>query len=467
MNQNSGGGLSQIHLQDLLQLKKQVRVLLADRCRKQLFEEARNTEGSWEALSRHLSQILNRNISGWSLAQWKKGNRYLKYRKTRIDTPAPLDVITSLSERLSKRNSKYSLRKIEREIIFLKGQGDTYRVWHPSLPISLENPYTGAVIGHVLHDGHFEKQRLRVVYSNSELENLLHYKKSIQGMLGTKNVGFGEIRGKDGTVRVSCPNIVGYLLSLFGLRPGNKLKVDPSPPELSDYSKTVIRSYLQALSDDDASPNPASCGSGGCIKIELASRDPAKPSRLIKADRRFFRKIGINPGPIHLSKIRHTKRGEVSARWLFIISGRNNLELFQRKVGFITECKREKLRKILEHYRYSSHYVLLQEDFRVKLFQKAIEIMGGIDSYCSWLESELGRKVSLSSVRDWMCGRYSTPLKVIAATSNWLNEKAEADYSAMDVYSNIILYRPDRNSKKVISLEKLTILLNNLGLEIL
>jgi hypothetical protein len=255
--------------------------------------------------------------------------------------PAPLDVVVALSEMLGGNNEKLGLREIEKHVLFLKGQGNSYRVWSPRFPISLGHPHTAAVIGHVLHDGYLEKQRLRVIYCNKEPENLLRYKRSIKGMLGAQKVEFAEIKDKDGTARLSCPNIVGYLLVLLGVQPGNKLKINAAPPpSLVNCKKGALEGYLRALSTDEASVRPANNGSGGCIKVELASRSPTKPSKLIRVDWEIFRKAGISSGPIHLSTVRLTKRGEISARWLFIITGRKNFEIFKEKVGFVSTRKK-------------------------------------------------------------------------------------------------------------------------------
>ena len=460
-------GMFEVHLEDLLKLNKRTRVALAEEFRSRLFESAREAKGGWEALSKYLTGLLGRNISGASLGRWEAGKRYIKSRNTWIDAPAPLDVVVALSEMFSEDNKKLGLREIEKHVLFLKGQGNSYRVWLPRFPISLGNSHTAAVIGHVLHDGHLEEQRLRVVYCNKELENLIHYKRSVEGMLGARKVEFGEINDKDGTVRLSCPNLVGYFLVLLGIQPGNKLKINAAPPpSLVNCKREVIEGYLRALSTDEASVRPASNGSGGCIKIELASRSSAKPSKLIQADREIFKKVGINPGQVHLSTVRLTKRGEISARWLFIITGRKNFEIFEERVGFVLTRKKDKLNQILKRYRYPTDYLMLRNNFRTKLFQNAVRCSGGIYHYCAWLEHKLGRKISLASMRDWIGGRFPSPLDVVAATLEMLNEKLGAGLSLADVYPNIVLYKPDRNSETTLSREGLTCLFEKLGFKI-
>jgi hypothetical protein len=457
----------EIHLEDLLKLRKQTRIALVEEYRSQLFESARDAKGGWEALSRYLTRVLGRKISGASLGKWRMGRRHIKNKNTWIDAPAPLDVVVALSEMLGEGNEKFSTREIEKHVLFLKGQGKSYRVSRPTFPISLANSYTAAVIGHVLHDGHLEKQRLRVVYCNKDLENLLHYKRSIKGMLGAQKVEFGEINDKEGTTRLSCPNIVGYFLVLFGVRPGNKLETGVAPPcSLIKCEREVLAAYLRALSTDEASIRPASSGSGGCIKIELASRNPAEPPELIRADWEIFRKIRINPGPIHLTKIRLTKHGEISASWLFIITGRKNFEIFKEKVGFVSTRKRNKLDEILKRYRYPTDYVLLKGNFRTKLFQDAIKCSGGIQNYCTWLKHKLSRKVTLASVHDWANGRFPSPLDAIVATVELLKGRLGTKLSLKDVYSNIIQYKPDRNSEATLSQQGLAGLVEKLGFQI-
>ena len=461
------GYSTEIHLKDLLKLNKQTRVTLVEEFRCRLFRLAKEAKGGWEALSRYLTRILGRNISGASLGKWEAGKRHIKSRNTWIDAPAPLDVVVTLSEMLGKDNEKLCSRETEKHVLFLKGQGNSYRVWYPRFPISLRNPHTATVIGHVLHDGHLEKQRLRVVYCNKEPENLLHYKRSIEGMLGAQKVEFAEINDKDGTVRLSCPNVVGYFLVLLGIRPGNKLKTNAAPPPgLMRCEKETLEGYLRALSTDEASIRPASNGSGGCIKIELASRNPTEPSKLICVDWEIFRKIGIKPGPIHLSTIRLTKHGEISARWLFIITGRKNFEIFKEKIGFVSTRKKDKLDWILKRYRYPADYVSLEENFRTRLFQNAIKFFEGIHNYCAWLEHRLDRKITPTSIHDWINGRFPSPLDVIAATVELLSEKLGVKSSLAEVYANIVQYKCSRNSEATLSQQELTSLLGKLGFKI-
>jgi len=460
-------GVFEIHLEDFLKLNKQTRVALTEEFRSQLFGLAREAKGGWEALSRYLTRVLGRNISGASLGKWEAGKRYIKRRNMWIDTPAPLDVVVALSEMLGKNNEKHCLREIEKHVLFLKGQGNSYRVWLPHFPISLGNLHTAATIGHVLHDGHLEKQRLRVVYCNKEPENLLHYKRSIKNMFSAQKVEFAEVNDKDGTIRVSCPNIVGYFLVLLGIQPGNKLKTNATPPSsLVNCEKEALGGYLRALSTDEASVKPASNGSGGCIKVELASRSLTEPSKLIRADWEIFRKIGISPGSIHLSTARLTKRGEISARWLFIITGRKNFEIFKEKIGFVSMRKKDKLDWILKRYRYPTDYVLLEENFRIKLFQNAIECFKGIHNYCVWLGHKLGRKVTPTSIYDWANGRFPSPLDAIAATVELLGEKLGVKSSLAEVYTNIVKYKSSRNSEATLSQQELTSLLGKLGFKI-
>jgi hypothetical protein len=76
----------EVHLEDLLKLNKQTRVAFTEEVRSQLFRLAREAKGGWEALSRYLTGVLGRNISGANLGKWEAGRRYIGDRKTWIDT---------------------------------------------------------------------------------------------------------------------------------------------------------------------------------------------------------------------------------------------------------------------------------------------------------------------------------------------------------------------------------------------
>jgi len=441
-------------------------VLLEHKYRVQFFDSARKIIGDWDSLSRCVNGVLGSKISGWNLSIWRKGKQYSRYKGMWVDAPAPLEVIATLSETLVKHDKKFSFGEIEKHVLFLQSHGNSTPIWHPRFPISLRNPHTAAVIGHVLHDGHLEKRNLRVVYCNKERENISHFKRSVEVMLGTK-IKFGEVSDKDGNIVVYCPNILGYFLVLFGLQPGNKVENNVAPPlGLMKCQESLLRSYLRALATDEASPHLVS-DFGGRIWVGLASRSRTKPSKLIKADWEMFRRIGIKAGPIRLARVRLTKHGEVSAQWFFVIWGRKNFEIFKRKIGFVSKRKRDILDKILNRYRFSTDYVMFQENFRKELFQHAIDYVGGVDNYCLWLASKFGRRIRPATVYDWISGRHSLPLEVAIATMELLNEKVGAKFSPAEVYTNLIIYRPYNNSKEAISQGEFTGLVGRLGFKIL
>jgi hypothetical protein len=169
------------------------------------------------------------------------------------------------------------------------------------------------------------------VYCNEDPENINHFTKSVQKMLGTTKVEFGVTKNKDGLIRVACPTVVGRILLLFGLQPGNKVKNDVVPPNALLYCKEeTIRAYLRALATDEASIRPYA------IRVKLASRSLVEPSKLLGFNWKLFKKIGIQPRQIRLTDKRTTRQGDVHAHWQFLICGKENLWAFREKVGFIS-----------------------------------------------------------------------------------------------------------------------------------
>jgi len=447
-------GKCEVHLRHLLKFDNRVRVLLIPNYWTNLFDSARRKVGGWKRLVQHLTEVLGRKVSLSSLIRWRSGKQYSKHQHVLIDAFVPLDVAFAVASIVSREN------EIEKYVIGIKGHGRAYCIWSPRFPISILNPHTAAVVGHILHDGYLQEQTLLTVYCNKDPENIAHFVKSVQGMLGTAEIEFGVTKNKDGLTRVACPTIVGRVLLLLELQPGNKVKNDAGAPNaLLGCRGGVIRAYLRALATDEANIGPYA------IRVKLASRSLVKPSKLLEFDWKLFKKIGIRPRPIHLADERTTKQGDVHSHWQFFICGKENLWAFREKVGFVSRKKRNMLNRILKGYRPGG-YIMLREDFRVSMIKSAAKIMKGTRNYRRWLESKLERKISQSTLRAWFKGYSAMPLEAIIATIELLNYKT-LGYGFNDIYSNIIYWKANHKSVKIRSGGRLTSALKTLGFEIL
>lgn len=427
-----------------------------------LFETAREAIGSWKDLAKYLTIILDRKIFVQHFKRWRTGKQ--KCKKGIVDSFVPLDIIIALSGMLSKKNPKFGYSEIKKHLLCIRNKKGRYHIWFPRFPISLDNPSVAAVVGHVLHDGWVGKE-FQTTYYGIEPENIAHFKESVPKMFGGR-VEFYE-KVVNGVTRVMCPTVVGYLLVFLGIRPGNKVKNDVSPPDwLFSCKKETIQAYLRAFVSDEASVKVPGNG-GGSIRVKLASRNNARPSKLIQANWKLLKMVGINPAPLRLELTRATKHGEIRTYWRIIIQGRKNFEIFRDKIGFEPKHKQVRLTRILTGYRYPSDYVSLRDDFRMNFFKSAFKLVGGITSYNCWLESKLKRKIHLASIYDWYAGRYSVPLEVVGATAVLLNSKS-IKCSLVDIRANIIGYRPNRNHlERTISRQTLADVLEKLGFKIL
>lgn len=446
----------EIHLWDFLKLGKPIYVSLNHKYQADLFESAKKVAGGWKNLAKYLTKFLERKIFVQHFKRWRTGKQKCKHGV--VNSFTPLDVIGALSDLLSEKNLRFDHVEIERRLLSIGNKKGTRRIWYPRLPVSLQNPSVGAVIGHILHDGCLGKE-FRPVYYGFEVENITNFKKNVRKMFGSR-VEFYE-KHIAGVTRIACPTIVGYFLALIGVHPGNKVKNNVSPPSwLFSCKKEVIRAYLQASVSDEASVKVSGNG-GGCIRMKLASGSTAQPSKLIQADWELLKIIGVSPTSIYPVSSRITKKGEVRASWEFRIHGRENFKIFKEEIGFLPKHKQARLMKILASYRYPSDYVSLREGFRSEFFESAFKLKEGISNYRHWLESKLQRKIHLASIYDWYAGRYSVPLEVIGATAALLNSK-KVKYSLADIRANILRYKPSHNHQwRTISQQTLSNILEN------
>jgi hypothetical protein len=398
----------EIHLVDLLDIKKKIWVRLEKNFREFLFQKALMKSKSL----RQLSKIINRELglkSESTIYNWYNGERKNRDCTKIISHGIPLYVLNFLSN-----FTNISMNEIEKHIDFIKGDKAANRVFNPKFPIPLSEA-TASVISHTLHDGYLEPKKLRVVYSNKEKENLEHFKESVIKMFNASKVEFGEILDSDGVTRIGAPNIIGCVLVCFGLQAGNKVKNDIRVPQvlLECKDENTVSAFIGTLVADEGYIAILSKQIGGYIGIKLSGLNKDKPSRLLIHDNFLFNILGISTTKPSLDREKVTKTGERRYEWHFEVSGQRNLLNFYEKVKIPLNRKQNLLEIIIQSYKYFQDRVLIKKDIRIELFNKTIKKFGTIKSLSEFLTFLLNRNISEASINDWRKGRYHCPIDVI------------------------------------------------------
>jgi len=429
----------ELHLEDLLKVKKKTWVRLEDKIRIELFEKVLKKTRSLRKFAKLLKKELNIKGAYSNIYKWYKGKRPNKDNTKVISHGIPLHVLKFLSN-----FTGVSMSEIEKHVDFIKGDGPANKVFNPKFPIVL-NEATASVISHTLHDGYLEPGKLRVVYSNKEKENLEHFKESVIKMFNASKVEFGEILDLDGVTRIDVPNIVGYVLFCFSLKPGNKIENDTKIPYaiLNAENIDVISAFLGVLIGDEGNVQPnRNCG--GEIHIGLNGAKENKPPSLLVGDHSLFNKIGVSSNNIHLQKKIITKKGKIHYRWYFLISGQRNLITLAENVRIPTARKQQDLENILSSYEKLYDSILLNDKFRLELFNKVLQkINNSTFELSSLLCNTFSWNVSEASINDWKKGRYHCPIEVVVVLMKMIN------LSLNKLLKNVSTYKPLKNSRPI------------------
>lgn len=426
--------MNEIHLKDLLKIPKRTWVKLEDKFRKELFTRACLACGeTFYGFAKKMHKMLG--VSNGEVYAWYKGERLNKDCTRKIEHGIQLNNLVHIA-----KIANIEMEEIEKHIKFIKGDGPAGKIFNPKFPIKL-NKAVASVIGHTLHDGYLEPGKLRVVYSNKDSDNLKHFKENVIRMFDTKKIEFGEIKSKGG-IRIDVPNIAGYVLVLFGLQPGDKLKNDAGIPKclLECGDLEIVSDFIESTIADEMSVVNHKYQVGGNINMSLSSLKN-KPSQLLLDDIIIFKKLGIRPTRPRLALVKTIKNGQARYRWEFYICGQRNLSVINSLITIPIKRKQKILLNTLKSYTKLYDAILLDKQFRINLFNEAISKYETIMELSNFLTNRLQFNISEGSMHDWRKGRYHCPISVIFELARMCNR------SINDLIKDTVTYKSHKLEK--------------------
>ena len=232
---------------------------------------------------------------------------------------------------------------------------------NPRLPFDFNTIDGARVISSLFFDGGIDSD----LYPHYRNQNIELRKKVYESYTNL----FGEFKGKFTNYKdreqIYLPRVVGIILTqCLGLIPGRKTITNPKVPSFTiDGSRELKSVFLQQAFDDEGHFNKSLKG----IEFKLANGLFANKSEhefivkndveeyapnLIKDVKKLIESFDIRVSKLYCADIYQTKDGRYNSRWKFRICGRKNLEIFQNEINFISDYKRNDLKKGIESIKF-------------------------------------------------------------------------------------------------------------------
>ena len=223
-------------------------------------------------------------LSSRQLYRWKEG-----------EACYPLSALIKLCD----------LAKLKPRFAFIRTRRDSEALYQPKVETKLNKEFT-EFLGHLLHDGGIDKD-WRVHYTSDEQPLLNRFQRLVEACFGYTRV---KSRPSGAATTIYYPAILGFLLRNLGLPKGSKVESNVSiPKEIKAKltTRNLIVPYVVLAFRCD--------GESGRARIALASRDVAKPSKLLRDLEDMLRRLGYKSLRIVPSMVYETKQGP-HRRWV-------------------------------------------------------------------------------------------------------------------------------------------------------
>lgn len=248
---------------------------------------------------------------------------------------------------------------------------------NPKLPFNLSTPEGAEVRMAFLSDGHNPlNPKKNLKYQAGEIESHKRIIKLCKDLFGEFSLRT-EKEGKN-KYQSYFPCVIGDILELSGVIRGSKIKKNPYlPKDILRGDDNIKKFAIRRSFTDEGSCRVASCALYLSRNIDISSSFPDKlksafpkekcihinslPKNLIKllknkmcnllkGELLILKSFGITPVSFRPVKFRINKSGNVTMTWQMIITERNNLKRYYKKIGFLLKNKNEKLEEIIKKY---------------------------------------------------------------------------------------------------------------------
>lgn len=295
---------------------EKIYVKLKNHCRRSFFNYAIELAGSINKLEKL--------VTTKNLREYKEGIYFTPLRVIRrvlelFSIDKKNEFIDSIGESVEELRYGYRLAK---------------SIKNPKLPFKF-SLILSRIAGHLVGDGgvRIEKDDRTVYYANKSLILINQFKEDILTV-------FGEIEPyeftdeRDGTHIVKFPSIVGLILTIyFGPLVADLKSV---PDLILNSNKNHKINFLKALFDDEASVSITERR----IQFEMANE------LIVENVKKMLEGFGIRPGKT--GKRREAKNHKMKYR--FNICGKQDLEIFDKEIGFDHPKRKKRLETLLKNY---------------------------------------------------------------------------------------------------------------------
>ena len=328
---------TKIHIWDLPE--NLVYVDLNPDFKKQIFLLAKKS-GNWNQLS-NILDVTYSNLAG------------ILYKNKKIK----LKLLRRLSE-ITKINKS----EIERNIKLISPQNNggvkfANAIVNPKFPFNFNTIDGARIIASLFFDGGIDSD-LYPHYRNENIDLRKKVYESYTNLFGEFKAKFTNYKDKE---QIYFPKIVGIIFTkCLGLIPGRKTITNPKIPSFIMNSPSEMKSvFLQQAFDDEGHFHK----SQRVIEFKLANGLFSDKSNhqsivennveeyapnLIKDVKQLIKSFNIKPTSLVCLNIYQTKDGRYNTRWRFKIVRKKNLEIFQKEINFISNYKKDNLKKGIE-----------------------------------------------------------------------------------------------------------------------
>lgn len=315
----------------------------------------------------------NKKINGFShLSSFSNSKIYTKIKDDTIDQIGKKNILSKKRFNRLKKNKRISLASLmkiskklnipenilEENIISLTSVKNTSKgIKNPKLPFNFHTKAGMRVLAGILGDGAISKDG-NVRYHNQEPHLIKLFTESINTVFG--EVDFKKYLREDNTYHLSFPKIIAIVLKSIGMGWGYKTELNPKIPNfVFSLEKKLKAVFVRQYSNDegnvrlrDRRVQMKQTLETTLSKKEIKSNIEKYVPKCLIGLRKILLDLNI-VSKISLSSYR-IDGNRRKADWEISIYGKENLENFNRFVGFDVKYKKDLLEKCLASYKSPS-----------------------------------------------------------------------------------------------------------------
>jgi len=282
------------------------------------------------------------------------------YNQKARDRPKSINFFIKLFSLLKKRGLNHSLEKIEDKVVGIQTKWRGSSIKNPKLPFNFNSKCGATILSGIYFDGGIRgtgrSNYGRPMYNNQEKLMRENFKNACKEVFG--DIEFNE----DKAGNINLPKIIGIILiNCFEYVPGRKSINDPKISNfiLGNTNEEVICSFLKQAFSDEGTVNTSEVRLKIVVDVthlDKHFRDKIKENsfqykayapNLLKGLKFLLEKVNVFVNGPRFDReyeyVDKQKRKHIVFSWEINISGKENLEIFRKKIGFIQPINNEKL----------------------------------------------------------------------------------------------------------------------------